>query len=196
MNRCRALACVLPILTLPLLTGCLATYGQAAVEQEAALRQDMALLQEQNRRLEGRLEGMELEIERVSRAVDQLRATPGGPSVAEVQALQSRIALLEGQLRGLDAAREKDRQEIINSLSSKLTQIVGPASSGRAKPAASQNRRSSGPQEGYEHTVESGQTLSAIAAAYGVSTKSIVDANNLARPDQLRVGQKLFIPAP
>jgi N-acetylmuramoyl-L-alanine amidase len=41
--------------------------------------------------------------------------------------------------------------------------------------------------------VESGQTLSAIAAAYKVSMTSIKNANNL-KSNTVRTGQKLFIP--
>ena len=47
---------------------------------------------------------------------------------------------------------------------------------------------------GRSHEVARGETLSAIAAAYRVSSKSIIDANDLRNPDNLRVGQKLIIP--
>ena len=57
-------------------------------------------------------------------------------------------------------------------------------------------RRGGGSAEtGYEHVVESGQSLSTIAAAYKVSVSSIKKANNL-KSDGVRVGQKLFIPKP
>jgi beta-lactamase class A/LysM repeat protein len=45
-----------------------------------------------------------------------------------------------------------------------------------------------------EYTVRSGDSLSGIAATFGVSTASIVQANTLAEPDRLAVGQKLSIP--
>lgn len=192
--RIRSALLLTPLLALPALTGCLATYGQAQA-YETALQEDMALLQEQNRRLQGRLEGLELEIERLHQQVDQLRNSPGGATQADLQALQGRVAALDQQLKALDAARERDRQEIISTLTTKITQLVG-SSGGRPKASTTPVRRPTGPQEGYEHQVEAGQTLSAIAAAYNVSSKSIIEANGLERPDQLRVGQKLFIPAP
>jgi murein DD-endopeptidase MepM/ murein hydrolase activator NlpD len=43
------------------------------------------------------------------------------------------------------------------------------------------------------HVVRSGDTLSRIAARYGVARKALIDANKLARP-QLRVGQRLLVP--
>ncbi|MCZ7592021.1 MAG: LysM peptidoglycan-binding domain-containing protein [Kiritimatiellae bacterium] len=181
------------LLLLPLCVGCLATYGEQQSQAEAALRADMRILQEDNQRLKGRIESYDLEIERLNHTVESLRAAPGGPSLADVQALQQRITALESQLRTLDQARERDRKEIIDTLSSKLSQIAN-SSRPAPRPAATGKRVSQ--QEGYEHVVEGGQTLSAIAAAYNVSTKSIIDANNLTKPDQLRVGQKLFIPAP
>src|SRR5262249_54425097 len=39
------------------------------------------------------------------------------------------------------------------------------------------------------HVVRSGETLTRIAVRYGVSRKALIDANRLARPEQLRVGQ-------
>ncbi|HMP75799.1 MAG TPA: LysM peptidoglycan-binding domain-containing protein [Kiritimatiellia bacterium] len=201
MPSAKHLLRILPITALlaaPLLTGCLATYGvdQQSVA-EAALREDMRLLQEENRRLKGRTEAFDLEIERLNRTVEMLRSAPGGPTVADLQSLQQRIAALETQLRALDAARERDRKEIIDTLTARISQVVAGSSNNRPRPTTTTTtKRPSGPQEGYEHVVESGQTLSAIASAYNVSAKSIIDANNLTRPDQLRVGQKLFIPAP
>jgi LysM repeat protein len=44
------------------------------------------------------------------------------------------------------------------------------------------------------HTVTSGETLFFIAQQYGVTTQSLVAANGLAHPNQIRVGQTLNIP--
>ena len=45
------------------------------------------------------------------------------------------------------------------------------------------------------NTVEAGETLSQIAQAYGVTLEAIMQANNLADPNRIIVGQKLAIPA-
>ena len=45
-----------------------------------------------------------------------------------------------------------------------------------------------------EHTVQSGETLSEIASAYGVRMNALIEANGLKDPDSIRVGQTLFIP--
>ncbi len=49
---------------------------------------------------------------------------------------------------------------------------------------------------GAMHTVKSGQTLSGIAMKYGVTVRSLVEANNIKRSSILRIGQKLHIPTP
>lgn len=45
-----------------------------------------------------------------------------------------------------------------------------------------------------KHVVRSGDTLGSIAVQYGVTVQSILEANQLANPDFLRVGQELVIP--
>ena len=47
-----------------------------------------------------------------------------------------------------------------------------------------------------EYTVEAGDTLTAIADKFGVTTDAIVAANNIANPDLIQPGDKLTIPAP
>ena len=47
---------------------------------------------------------------------------------------------------------------------------------------------------GVEHQVKAGETLGAIAKAYGVSIADVAKANNLANPDDIKIGQRLIIP--
>ena len=44
------------------------------------------------------------------------------------------------------------------------------------------------------HVVRSGDSISRIAARYSVTRKSLIDANKLARPEHLRIGQRLVVP--
>jgi LysM repeat protein len=44
------------------------------------------------------------------------------------------------------------------------------------------------------YAVKEGDTLSSIAQTYGVSIQDIVEANSLANPDMLNIGQELVIP--
>ena len=51
-----------------------------------------------------------------------------------------------------------------------------------------------GPNQEFSHTVLPGQTLSQIAALYGVSLGSIAERNNLRAPFVIFAGQTLIIP--
>jgi LysM repeat protein len=50
-------------------------------------------------------------------------------------------------------------------------------------------------QASHTYTVQRGDELKHIAAQYGVSIWSIIDANDIPNPDSLRVGQVLEIPS-
>ncbi|VAW14095.1 hypothetical protein MNBD_ALPHA12-1862, partial [hydrothermal vent metagenome] len=49
-------------------------------------------------------------------------------------------------------------------------------------------------QTQFQHTIEAGESLYAIARRYGVTTDAIAKVNNISSPDQISVGQKLIIP--
>jgi murein DD-endopeptidase MepM/ murein hydrolase activator NlpD len=51
-------------------------------------------------------------------------------------------------------------------------------------------------QDADQYVVQAGDTLGDIAARYGVSAEALMQANNLADPNALSVGQTLLIPAP
>jgi len=98
--------------------------------------------------------------------------------------LEERLSRIERDLKALDAKREADRREIIESLSRKISSIM-----------AQQQRTSVRVgDEGYEHVVRPGETLSEIAGAYNVTVGVIVRANGLKNANAIRAGQKLFIP--
>ena len=168
-------------------SGCV-TFDRDAEQMQA--REDMLIIQDKMQKLDGRIEGLELEVERLRHDVDAARSAP-----SQVQPLQARLDDLETRIRAVDAARERDKQEIVDKLSTKLTQIVSSSkSSSSAKKQGSKKSSASGSQSGYEHVVQAGDTLSAIAAAYKVSSKVILDNNEIKDPNRLSVGQKLFIP--
>ena len=106
--------------------------------------------------------------------------------------MQTQIEDLQRQIRALDAARVKDKQEIYDDLSKKISTILKSSASSSA--AARPSKPRSGSQTGIEHVVQPGESLSKIAAAYGVKMDVIVQENGLSDPGNIRVGQKLFIP--
>lgn len=46
------------------------------------------------------------------------------------------------------------------------------------------------------HIVRRGDTLFTIARTYGVSVKVIMAYNRISNPDQIQIGQKIYIPLP
>ncbi|MBN1268371.1 MAG: LysM peptidoglycan-binding domain-containing protein [Kiritimatiellae bacterium] len=174
------------ILALPLLAGC-ETIGQQMARQRMEEREDQLVMEENMRRLSSRVESLEAEIGRLQQELARTRSDVADTVQSQVRPLEGRVSDVEKGVRNLDQARQSDRQEIIDTLSKKMAQVL------QSSRASSGSRRSSS-GVGYEHFVEPGQTLSEIAAAYGVSVKVIMEENNITNPNQLRAGQKLFIP--
>ena len=112
----------------------------------------------------------------------------------QLTAAQKEIQRLGDLLRDVDQAREKDRRLIVEEVSKEMARILDKNKAGSPKSAQSSNPpKKTVMEEGYEHIVAKGETVHAIAEAYGVSKKSIMAANGL-KKDELKIGQKLFIP--
>jgi nucleoid-associated protein YgaU len=176
-------------------SACTSLYGNPH-EAEMQQREDVLLLQEDINRLKGQIEGIELELERLRRDVDTVRSDQPRATEAALQSVQASLASMDSRIRAVDAARERDKKEIVDNLSGKISQIVSSSSGSRPRSGASSAPKRKVSDEGYEHVVAPGETLSAIAQAYNVRSADIIDANGLENPNALRVGQKLFIPAP
>ena len=160
-------------------SGCETLSGRQQREREARMMHDIANLKISVSRLESRLEGIEAGREDI---YAQLSQSERKLSKTDAQ-YRAEIAALENKLAAQEAARERMRKEVVADLSSKMEKII-----------KSHTRASSYGVSGVEHTVKPGQTLSEIAKAYGVKTKTIIKVNRLKNPDDLRVGQKLIIP--
>jgi 50S ribosomal subunit-associated GTPase HflX len=163
---------------LVLSSGCVTMVDQNTMAQQQA---DMEKLRENVQRIQEKINGLELEQQNLQRDIGSMKGAP-----KEDMVVRNRLDTLERQVQSLAAARDSDRKQIVSQVAS----IVG--SSGSSSSGKSSSGRGSS-QTGVEHVVESGQTLSAIAAAYKVSASSIKKANSM-KSDTLRIGQKLFIP--
>ena len=175
---------------LALAAGCVTTQ-QTATRQQAALREDRALIDEKIRRVDGDVEAMSMRIDGLQDDLERIQANAATTGGAQFGALQELITALEGRVRELEAARVKDREEILEKLSNKIAEVVntsGSAARPRPRPAGTVS------EYGYEHVVKPGETLSHIAQAYGVSLPAIIRENGLENPNDLKIGQTLFIP--
>ena len=129
--------------------------------------------------LQFRQQNMQEDLAKIQTDLQELRRSASGTvSAGDIQALEARI-------QALDAARQKDKQVILDTLARELasistTRIV-------TKPAAT------APSDTKEHVVQKGENLTSIAKQYGVSVEDLKKTNNLP-DDKIRVGQKLLIP--
>lgn len=159
-----------------------------------ATRAEVDYLRGEIRRMNDRQSAAESELGRFQGDVMAAQAGQTSyASAAQVQSLQNQLEDLQRQIRALDAARAQDKKEIYDDISKKIATILktsAPAPTRAAAPA----RPRSGSQTGIEHVVQPGESLSKIAAAYGVKMDVIVQENGLSSPNNIRVGQKLFIP--
>lgn len=174
--------------------GCVTMQDSSEATQQ---QEDMLLLKEDLTRTKGKLETMEMEYQRLVHELDAMQGVAAS-SKGETSSTQARIDELERRLSALEGARVKDRQAIVDQLSGKMADIMGDRtaakSSSKGKSAATKANTTS--TTGYEHVVKDGDTLAAIAEAYKVKTRAIIEANKLKSPYSLRAGQKLFIPQP
>ena len=130
--------------------------------------------------LENRVNDIEGARQRLYEENDTLRAAVR----KDGDTLRQEMVQMQGLIRAVETARAKDRQEIIDILSKRMSELIA------------QQQKAPVYQRGREHTVQQGETLSEIARAYGVTVTVIVNANKTLKSVDtiIRPGDKLFIP--
>jgi hypothetical protein len=174
---------------------------EAAEERYRILNSSLDDLMAAQMNLQRRLDGLE---QTVSRINTELRTKAGGDQVVSRREFEE----LTKAIQEVDRKREADRRQIlaqIEELGKSLTAALRdsrPAPPVRVAPAEERTGPTP-PQEGAEHVVQRGETLSAIAAAYNAEWKSrgrrtslqlVLDANPGLEPRTMAVGRKVFIP--
>lgn len=187
-------------------TTTLSAQDQAA---RAAAIADREAAEERYRRMNTAVEGLlaaqaeqQRRLEALAAELRQFKvesAQPKGDFVTQEQLKQ-----LVETVRELDRRRESDRRMILeelDNLGKSLPELLKAATPPRREP----ERPAANPayNEVAEHTVEPGQTLSAIVAAYNAeykkrgkrtSLKLVLDANPNIKPESMAVGQKVVVP--
>ena len=161
------------------LLACVTAYGQG----RESFMQQQAYAEMQ--RVSGQVDVLQSNLGDLQRRVGALEG--GGDASKgirqELDALKSSIAELRREMQQM-------RGEIVRDLSGKMVQIQKQMQPPPApKPTAT--KVVIGPHQ--EYTVQSGDTLSLIAQAFGTTVSKIKEMNNL-KGDNLRVGQKLNLP--
>jgi len=158
----------------------------------AASQADVGYLRNEIHRLNARLEATDAELGRLQGELMSSQSTqPSMATLSQLQTVKDEVDDLQGQIRAVDTARAKDKKQIYDDLTKKISKMLKSSSSSSY---SSRSRPRSGSQSGIEHEVKAGQTLSQIASAYGVTTRILVEENGLKSADAIYAGQKLFIP--
>ena len=118
---------------------------------------------------------------------DRIRKTEAMKN--EIESLRAEVAALKGAVAELRREMHGQRDEIVRDLSKKIATIQPSAPKGGS--STPQKPRPTGPC--YEYTVQSGDTLSLIAKAFGTTVQKIKDMNGM-KSDALKIGQKLNVP--
>jgi len=146
-------------------------------------------------------------IEALEKEISDLRDKASQPPPATDTASAADLKKLADQVQEIDRKRQEDRELILKEIE-KLGKVSGsPAASHKPPPTLSTTPAdnpapaATGPQKGYDYTIQRGDTLLAIAKAYRdqgikVTTDQILKANPGLDPKSLIVGKKIFIPAP
>lgn len=192
-----------------LISGCVTSRRQSSVDskQLQVMRQQLVRSQETTKYYEEQIGKIFSELANIQDDYSGLVAKINAQNNT-ISVLNKNNKTLEGQikdLRKLLVAEQKSRQSAINQMieqvSKQTASAINLAKEAKAQVAAKISSSSSssgtgspvGPGQFYEHRVESGHTLSAIAAAYKVTVSDIKKANRL-KSDVIRVGQILYIP--
>ncbi len=120
---------------------------------------------------------------------ERVRRMEGGSS--ELGGVKADVAALKAEIENLRREMNRMHQEIVADVTKKVTEIVkanqaaAPARQSTAAPVTTAGCKT--------YVVQSGDTLSLIAQAFGTTVAKIKEQNGLKR-DFLRVGQKLLVP--
>ncbi len=167
------------------LIGCTSSNRQAT---DLRVRTELVNLGERVEQITERLDTIENQNDRLTKQIEILERAMRDArdvSISDARKLTTQLTTLKKEIVAVDMARREDRKIIVDEITARVAEMMK-----QLAPAAASIRS----QSGYEHTVQPRQTLSEIAAHYKVTTDRIVEANKLANPNSIRVGQKLFIP--
>lgn len=173
----------------------------AAHAQVANPQIEVANLREDVRVLAQRVAELGLRLEQLERENAELRKRVGAADKNAVTTAQLNEAVAELN-RAIRAAAVTTKTETLQQVSAQLEKLAKQTndaleSVAKAPPARTPppvNFSDNYPQEGISYTVQKGDTLAVIARKTGGKVADIVNANKIADPSRIVVGQTLFIP--
>ena len=193
MKRIAILAVGLVLTSVPSLRG-----------QDAATEERLNKLAGQIQDLQSSQEAINRKLESLAKDIDTLRAQADKP--AGNFASDEDLRRLADTVKEIDRKRLDDYEKIRTELKGLGKTLAASAPSVRknSAPAPTElasNDKSSAPDKYFEYQVKQGDTLSIIVKAYRennikINMDQVLKANPGLKPEKLRVGQKIVIPAP
>ncbi len=137
-------------------------------------------------------------LDALEKELSDLRDKPSASGTAAAD--QGDLQKLAEQVQEL-AKKQKADQELILKEIEKLGKVGGSSAGHRSTPTVTTNPPAGGKQSGYEYSIQRNDTVNIVAKAYRdqgikVTADQILKANPGLDPKNLKVGQKIFIPAP
>jgi LysM repeat protein len=176
----------------------------------AARAQDDATQQQINKlsgQVQDLLDAQALQAKRITaleKEISELHDKSSQPGTADT-ANADDLKKLADQVQELAKKQQADNDLILKEIG-KLGKVGGSPSGHRSTPSVTTNAAAGGSttggrENGYEYKVAAGDNLKIIAKAYRdqgikVTSEQILKANPGLNPNTLKVGQKIFIPAP
>lgn len=157
----------------------------------ANLRQDVALLTQ-------RVGELTMAVEQLTRDNNTLQAK-ASQSYVTVEQLNRSVADTN---RTMQAALADQKREVLQQVAAQIERLGKQtnaaldalAKNQAARPAVQTSFGDDFPKEGINYTVQAGDTLGEIARKNNSKLSDIINANKIADPTRIRVGQTLFIP--
>jgi LysM repeat protein len=181
----------------------LATLTPAVRAQDAATEERLNKLNGLVQDLVEDKASLKKQLDVMAKEIQSLREQ--GSSASSAASAEDLKRLAE-KVQEIDRKREADKELILKEIE-KLGKSIGAAARTRQTSTPPQKSESGGggagavSDKGYEYVVQTGDTLSAIVAAYKeqgvkVTVDEILKANPGLKATSLVVGKKIFIPAP
>ncbi|MEP6662271.1 MAG: hypothetical protein ABJC04_01285 [Verrucomicrobiota bacterium] len=172
---------------------------QVAEERYKRMSADMESMMAANLVLQKKVSTLEAELQKVRE--DVVRVSANDTSKENLKRLADAV-------QEVDKKREADKQLILEKISD-LRKVLASAPSPTPRSSAKisvPDDSSAGPQKGFEYVVQSRDTLLGITSEYNAAFKSkgmktitpkqVRDNNPNVVWEKLKIGQKIFIPAP
>jgi LysM repeat protein len=170
----------------------LSAHAQQTVGAELAnLREDVRLLTQKVGALSLRVEDLERDNEALRK---QVASVGQSQAYATVQQLNDAVATLDRAIKSGDSATAASAAAQIKKLGDATNAALDSLAKSASRPAVQTTFSTDFPSEGISYTVQKGDSLSIISRKTGGKLADIINANKIADPTKVRVGDTLFIP--